>query len=83
MSAESLQSELAALAIDGQVEAHGPVAVLVTAWPEQLRDPGRRAAAVQAAATHGFRTLAIELAGGPSDAGRLAPIAERADFHRA
>lgn len=64
MSAESLRSALGTLGMEGEVEAHGPVAVLVTARPEQLQDPERRAAAVLAAAAHGFRTLAIELSDG-------------------
>jgi hypothetical protein len=67
MSASALKEALEALQIHGDVVAHGRVAVLVTAQPEQLAEPAARESALLAACAHGFRTLAVEL---PGDAHR-------------
>jgi hypothetical protein len=63
MSSSALREALEALQIHGDVVAHGPVAVLVTAHPEQLAEQTARESALRAAAAHGFRTLAVELLG--------------------
>ena len=83
MSAETLRHALTALAIDGEIEAHGAVAVLITAHPEQLRAPERRKAALEAAAANGFRTLAVELRGGAPRPASGDTTSGRADVHRA
>jgi hypothetical protein len=83
VSAETLRGALSALAIDCEIEAHGAVAVLITAHPEQLRAPERRQAALEAAAANGFRTLAVEMReGAPLPASRDT-TSGRADLHRA
>ena len=83
MSETELRSALAAMGIDGAIRAHGAVAVLLTADPEQLADPAIRAAATRLAAQYGFRTLAVEYseAGLPHQPGRS--DLQGADVHRA
>ena len=63
MSASALEEALKALHIQGDVVAHGQVAVLITAHPEQLVEASARESALRAAGAHGFRTLAVELPG--------------------
>jgi hypothetical protein len=63
MSVSALEEALRALQIHGDVVAHGRVAVLITAHPEQLVEPAARESALRAAGAHGFRTLAVELPG--------------------
>lgn len=83
MSASALRSALAAMHIAGDVESHGKVALLVTPSPEQLADPGVRAAVLEAATAHGFRTLAVELPGTTADSHSRFPMPEVAHLHRA
>lgn len=70
-----LAAQLAAIGLDGDVEARGAFAVLAlrdAAGLAAARDPERRRAAVTLAASHGFATLAIELAPGAADDTRAA-----------
>ena len=83
MSEADLHSALAAMGIDGAIRAHGAVAVLLTANPEQLADPGTRAGAIRLATQHGFRALAVEYS--EADAPRHTDRSDLqgADVHRA
>jgi hypothetical protein len=83
VSASALRSALAAMHIAGDVESDGKVAVLVTPSPEQLADPRVRTAAIEAATAHGFRTLAVELAGTTEGTESRFPMPEVAHLHRA
>lgn len=82
MSARELQAALQAMYIDGTVEAHGKVAVLVTPSPEQLASGDVRTAVLDAALHHGFRTVAIELAGHGAPSDFRFPLPDGADLHR-
>lgn len=62
MSVDELRAGLAALGIDGVVEARGALAVLtIHGDSSAVREPSIRAAAVALAAKHGFTNLALEV----------------------
>lgn len=70
MSAERLAHALAALGLDGRVEARGALAVLTVRDAGAARDPALRRAAVSAAEREGFANLALEI----EDADASAPL---------
>lgn len=72
--AEALARRLAALGLVGTVEARGKLAVLALHDLRAVREPGVRAAAVAAAAEHGFTTLALELGDDADDGEDRAPL---------
>lgn len=63
MSTEALEATLRALGVHGTVSAEGAVAVVRVAGEDRaLERPEVRKAALAAAADHGFRGLALEVA---------------------
>lgn len=68
MSAEALRQALAALGLQGAVEARGALAILsLDGDAAPLRDPEIRARAVAIASEHGFTNLALEVGDMPGD----------------
>jgi hypothetical protein len=82
LSAAGLHAAFAEMHLEGEIAAHGRVAVLITSRPEQLANAQVRAAALELAMQHGFRTLAVEVAGADPIADSRFLFPEGARLHR-
>ncbi len=60
-SGDALAARLATLGLAGTIAVRGKLAVLTLRDASPLRDAALRAAAIAAAAEHGFTNLALEL----------------------
>ena len=69
MTRPRLEDQLRAHGVDGTVEAHGTLAVIVpSSGLGPLAEPPRRREVLALCATHGFTHVAVELpADGPND----------------